>query len=107
MGSMQGDMALLSASVFNDFYYLTGFEERRGIAVIDPEGKYPFVLFVMPADPMATLWDGERQGVRGAMETFGADNGYLVILAKEILYTLQKQPLYRPSRARCRKLWRF
>ena len=76
MEAMEGEIALISASASEDFYYLTGMDEERGIAVLDPQGEHPFILFVLPSDPMATLWTGERYGMRGAMERFGADTAY-------------------------------
>ncbi|MGC9472523.1 MAG: aminopeptidase P N-terminal domain-containing protein [Bacteroidales bacterium] len=76
MEGMEGQIALVSAAAAEDFYYLTGMKEERGIAVLDPQGEHPFILFVLPDDPMATLWTGERYGVKGAMERFGADTAY-------------------------------
>jgi len=76
MEGMEGQIALVSAAASEDFYYLTGMMEERGIAVLDPKGEHPFILFVLPDDPMATLWTGDRYGVKGAMERFGADTAY-------------------------------
>jgi Xaa-Pro aminopeptidase len=79
MESMKGDLAVISAATGNDFVYLTGFTgERQAIAVLDRASDKPFKLFVLPREPMATLWDGERPGIEGAVGYFGADEAYPV-----------------------------
>lgn len=63
----------------SDFYYLTGFDEPDSIAVIRPgyaDGAY--TLFVRPRDPEKEAWDGERAGVEGAKELYGADAAHPV-----------------------------
>ena len=58
------------------FYYLTGFEEPDAVAVLRPGHEQPFVLFVRPHDPDIAIWVGDRAGVEGAIERFGADEAY-------------------------------
>ena len=60
----------------SDFLYLTGFEEPESIAVIAPNRKQRFTLFVRPRDPEREIWDGKRFGVEGAKSEFGADVAY-------------------------------
>ncbi len=79
MNKMKGDIAIISAATGNDFIYLTGLTGQRGaVAVLDPLSDTPFTLFVPPREPMATLWDGERPGIEGAVEKYGADIAYTV-----------------------------
>ena len=60
----------------SDFFYLTGFEEPDGIAVIKPEADTKYTLFVRPRDPEREIWDGRRAGVDGAKSEFGADESF-------------------------------
>lgn len=60
----------------SDFYYLTGFDEPESVLVLAPGREKPFQLFVLPRDPERETWDGERAGVEGAVERFGADAAY-------------------------------
>ncbi|MGF1586827.1 MAG: aminopeptidase P N-terminal domain-containing protein [Bacteroidales bacterium] len=77
MKQMEGSIAVISAATGNDFIYLTGFtEDRQAIAILDASSDKPYTLFVLPREPMATLWDGERPGIKGAVEIFGADAAY-------------------------------
>jgi Xaa-Pro aminopeptidase len=79
MEQMEGSIAVISAATGNDFIYLTGFTgERQAIAILDASSEKPYTLFVLPREPMATLWDGERPGIKGAVEHFGADAAYQV-----------------------------
>jgi len=57
----------------SDFWYLTGFPEPDAIAVIDPQAKKPFTLYVRPRDPLMETWFGRRQGVEGAVKNYKAD----------------------------------
>lgn len=57
----------------SDFWYLTGFPEPDAIAVITPQAKKPFTLYVRPRDPLMETWFGRRQGVDGAVKNYGAD----------------------------------
>ncbi|MEP6947140.1 MAG: aminopeptidase P N-terminal domain-containing protein [Acidobacteriota bacterium] len=61
-----------------DFWYLTGFPEPDAVAVIDPESKKPFTLYVRPRDPLMETWYGRRQGVEGAVKNYGADRSFSI-----------------------------
>ncbi|HSM45300.1 MAG TPA: aminopeptidase P N-terminal domain-containing protein [Acidimicrobiia bacterium] len=59
------------------FWYLTGFPEPEGVAVIAPghdDGDY--TLFVRPKDPSFEVWTGIRTGPDGATEDYAADAAY-------------------------------
>ena len=58
------------------FYYLTGFEEPDAVAVLRPGHSEEYVLFVRPFDPQIAIWTGDRAGVDGALERYGADAAY-------------------------------
>jgi Xaa-Pro aminopeptidase len=61
----------------SDFYYLTGFNEPKAVAVLAPHHEeHKFVLFVQPKDPERETWTGYRVGVEAAKERFGADEVY-------------------------------
>jgi len=61
----------------NNFYYLSGFEEPNAIMVINPSHpKYKFILFVEKRAERASFYVGNSAGIRGAMETFGADTAF-------------------------------
>jgi len=57
----------------SDFYYLTGFDEPKAIAVIAPAREQKYTLFVRPRDPEREVWDGPRAGVEGAKDQYYAD----------------------------------
>ncbi len=79
MDKMEGDIAIISAGTGNDFIYLTGYTGERGaVAILDPFSDTPYTLFVLPREPMSTLWDGERPGTEGAIEKYGADAAYQI-----------------------------
>ena len=60
-----------------NFYYLTGFEEPESICVIAPDHpKNKYILFVLPKDKKAEIWDGKRVGVEDACAHYGADKAY-------------------------------
>ena len=86
---MEGEIAIISAATGNDFIYLTGYTgERQAVAVLDPDSDTPFTLFVLPREPMSTLWDGERPGVEGAVKRYGADAAFPVAELNERLYAM-------------------
>ena len=61
----------------SDFYFLTGFPESSAVAVLIPhreQGEY--VLFGQERDPTRELWDGPRAGQTGAVDQYGADDGF-------------------------------
>lgn len=57
----------------SDFAYLTDFPEPDAIAVIDPQAKKPFTLYVRPRNPEMETWFGRREGVDGAVKNYKAD----------------------------------
>ena len=59
-----------------DFLYLTGFPEPDAIAVIDPQSKTPFTLYVRPRDIEMETWFGRRQGVEGAVKNYKASRAF-------------------------------
>ena len=60
-----------------NFYYLTGFEEPESICVIAPDHpKHQYILFVLPKDKKAEIWDGKRVGVKEACARYGADKAF-------------------------------
>ena len=59
----------------SDFWYLTGFDEPNAVALFlpfRPEGEQ-YVLFVMPKESTAEVWNGFRWGVKGVVENFDVD----------------------------------
>ena len=61
----------------SDIYYLTGFTEPDTTVVLRPGAdKERFVLFVRPKDKEREVWDGRREGVEGALASYGADAAY-------------------------------
>jgi Xaa-Pro aminopeptidase len=60
-----------------DFFYLTGFPEPEGVAVLDADRK-TFTLFVRPRDRAKETWEGRRAGPEGATRDHGADHAYPV-----------------------------
>jgi Xaa-Pro aminopeptidase len=72
----------------SDFFYLTGFEEPEAIAVVRPDQKPQYTLFVRPRDPEREIWDGRRAGVEGAKKEFGADESFPIVEFDEKLQNL-------------------
>ena len=62
----------------SDFWYLTGFPEPDAVAVIDPESKTPYTLYVRPRDLEMETWFGRRQGTEGAVKNYGADRSFSI-----------------------------
>jgi Xaa-Pro aminopeptidase len=66
------------------FQYLSGFDEPESFLVISPAGsqstgkKHRMVLFVRRRDVEKEMWEGERYGMDGAKQVFGADEAYPV-----------------------------
>jgi len=61
----------------SDFYYLTGFDEPQGCALLAArKGERKFVLFVRPRDKEKEIWNGRRLGVEGATAVLGADEAF-------------------------------
>jgi Xaa-Pro aminopeptidase len=70
----------------SDFYYLTGFAEPEGVAVLAPgrpHGEY--LLFCRDRDPERETWDGRRAGPEGAVRDYGADDAFPVADIDDIL----------------------
>jgi Xaa-Pro aminopeptidase len=74
----------------SDFYYLTGLDEPECALVLGASRETPFVLFVRPKDPVRETWDGERIGVDGAIQHFGADAAFPVGELSNKLFELLK-----------------
>jgi Xaa-Pro aminopeptidase len=62
----------------SDFFYLTGFCEPNSILLAIPqkEGSHKTILFVPEKDPKLEVWNGKREGVKGAIRNFGADEAF-------------------------------
>lgn len=60
----------------SDFWYLTGFPEPDTVAVIEPDTKKPFTMYVRPRDPEMETWFGRREGVDGAVKNYAADKAF-------------------------------
>ncbi len=59
----------------SDFWYLTGFDEPDAVALFlpyRPEGEQ-YILFVLPKESSAEVWNGFRWGIIGAVENFDVD----------------------------------
>jgi Xaa-Pro aminopeptidase len=70
----------------SDFYYLTGFPEPEAVAVLVPgRTQGEFLMFCRERDPVKELWDGVRSGPVGAVEHYGADDGFPITDIDEIL----------------------
>jgi len=70
----------------SDFYYLTGFDEPQGCAVLSARGgERRFALFVRPRDKEKEIWNGYRLGVDGAKAVLGADEAFPVAEQEERL----------------------
>lgn len=60
----------------SDFWYLTGFPEPDAVAIIDPQSRTPYTLYVRPRDPEMETWFGRREGVEGAVKNYGVDRAF-------------------------------
>jgi Xaa-Pro aminopeptidase len=77
----------------SDFFYLTGLDEQESVLVLRAGSEPSFVLFVRPRDPERETWNGERIGVEGAVERFGAIQAYpLEELSTRLFELLKGQP---------------
>lgn len=88
----------------SDFYYLTGFDEPQSALVLVAGSEKPFQLFVLPKDPERETWDGERVGIEGAVERFGADAAFPISELPTQLAELlkgRKKLFYGLGRDRC------
>lgn len=63
----------------SNFYYLSGFEERESMLVINPSHpKYKYIMYVRERNRRRETYDGPRAGVEGAMATFKADTAFYI-----------------------------
>ncbi len=70
----------------SDFYYLSGFSEPEALAVLIPGRKQgEYVLFCREKNPEMEQWDGQRAGLEGACEEYGADDAFPIGDMNEIL----------------------
>nr|VFK81126.1 MAG: aminopeptidase P Metallo peptidase. MEROPS family M24B [Candidatus Kentron sp. SD] len=75
----------------SDFYYLTGFSEPEAIAVLSPgHPRGEFLLFCRERNPKEEKWLGERAGLDGARDTFGANDAFPIGDIDEIFPDLMK-----------------
>ncbi|MEM6640435.1 MAG: aminopeptidase P N-terminal domain-containing protein [Pseudomonadota bacterium] len=76
----------------SDFYYVTGFDEPRSVAVLVPgRAGGEFILFCRDRDPERETWDGRRAGQEGAVERYGADDAFGIDDLNDILPGLMEQ----------------
>ena len=83
----------------SDYFWLTGFEEPQGCALLfsdPPPGKPGFVMFVRPRDRDKETWTGRRAGVDGVKAAYGADEGHTLaeMEAKLLEYLDHPGPLW-------------
>ncbi|MGK5082792.1 aminopeptidase P N-terminal domain-containing protein [Bdellovibrionota bacterium FG-1] len=66
----------------SNFFYLSGFEEPESFFILAPakssSGASRMILFVRHRDLDKEMWEGERYGVEGALQVFGADEAYTI-----------------------------
>ncbi len=70
----------------SDFYYLTGFAEPEAVMVLvpgRPHGEY--ILFCREKDSTKEMWDGQRAGLKGAVDEYGADDAFPITDLDDIL----------------------
>jgi Xaa-Pro aminopeptidase len=69
----------------SDFDYVTGFPEPHAVCLLAADEPEHYVLFVRPHDPERAIWVGQRAGVVGAVEQYGADKAYPIGELEEVL----------------------
>lgn len=97
MDKMDGGIAVFrSTENKSDFYYLSGFDESEAAFLLIPNSKEKYILFVRPKNPARAVWTGERYGVEGAVNIFGADKAYPLDQFEKILsqYLKGKSKVY-------------
>ena len=63
----------------SNFYYLTGFEEPKAVAVfVKGATSSEYILFNRPKNPVKEQWFGLRAGQKKAVEEYGADRAYVI-----------------------------
>ena len=61
----------------SNFYYLTGFSEPEAAAVLIPGREQgQFLLFCREKDVEKEAWHGQRAGLEGACQNYGADDAF-------------------------------
>jgi len=76
----------------SDFLYLTGFAEPESVAVLIPGREHgEYILFVRDKDPVRETWDGRRAGPEGAVDLYGADDGFPIGDIDDILPGMLEQ----------------
>ncbi len=66
----------------SDFWYLTGFTEPEAVAVFSKNND---TIFLREKDPARAIWDGERLGVKAAVQTLKTDNAQPIEQLKTLL----------------------
>ncbi len=62
----------------SDFEHLSGFLEPDSLLVLCHSKIDSYILFVREKDPVMEIWHGRRQGPKGAIENFGADQSFVL-----------------------------
>ena len=75
------------------FYYLTAFPEPEAVVVLIAGRRPKQILFCREKNEEREIWDGYRQGPKGAREAFGFDAAYpYAELDKRLPKLLENQP---------------
>ena len=92
----EGIVIMKNSEDNKDFYYLTGFSEEDAAFMLIPKSKRPFVMFVTPRNPSWEIWMGERVGIEGAKDIFGADRAFAIDEFEKKLrnYVMGKKAIY-------------
>jgi Xaa-Pro aminopeptidase len=70
----------------SNFYYLTGFPEPQALAVLVPEREQgQYLLFCREKDQYQETLSGNRAGLEGACEIYGADDAFPITDIDEIV----------------------
>jgi len=69
----------------NDLYFLTGFVEPNAVAVFRPDHQAPFVLFTRINNASAEVSFGERAGIDGAKQRYGADEAFNIESINQVM----------------------
>lgn len=70
----------------SDFHYLTGFPEAEAVlALIPGRPQGEVMLFCRERNPERELWDGQRAGTEGAVDTYGMDDAFPISDIDDIL----------------------
>ncbi len=68
------------------FYYLTGFPEAQALAVLVPQRKQgQYILFCREIQREKETWQGNRAGLEGACEIYGADDAFPITDIEDIV----------------------